>query len=267
MNVTFYCFGQYLTILQNTPKSQQSVNGDYQMQELQMQKKVDKSCQERARENKNKIIGYLQKRFTGFSGKILDVGCNDGTFTLEIQNAVGASRDNVYGIEIDDNLVEKAKQKGIKVKKSDLNKPIDFESNYFDLIVANQVIEHLYLTDDFIKEIRRILKKGGCLVLSTVNLAAIHYRLMLLFGQLPICLHPSAIAFGNFLEGSVNTKYRHCSVFTHKGLVSFINYYGFKIECEYTHSISLIPPKIADVITKIFKNIGTFSVIYALKEF
>jgi len=57
----------------------------------------------------------------------------------------------------------------LKVKKFDLNNKFDFEDNFFDVINANQVIEHLYNSDNFIFEIYRVLKPGGYAIISTEN--------------------------------------------------------------------------------------------------
>lgn len=61
----------------------------------------------------------------------------------------------------------------------------------FDLVHANQVIEHLYETDLFIKEIYRILKKGGYAIISTPNLAGLHNIVSLILGKQPFPAHVS----------------------------------------------------------------------------
>jgi SAM-dependent methyltransferase len=65
--------------------------------------------------------------------------------------------------------IKSAEEKGIQVKNFDLNGIFDFEDNTFDVIHANQVIEHLYNTDIFLSEIYRILKPGGYAIISTEN--------------------------------------------------------------------------------------------------
>ncbi len=57
----------------------------------------------------------------------------------------------------------------MRVSKSDLNGPLPFESNHFDLIHANQVIEHLHDVDTFMSEIFRVLAPGGMVIISTEN--------------------------------------------------------------------------------------------------
>ena len=82
---------------------------------------------------------------------------------------------------------------GVKVEEADLNRPLPYDTGYFDLVHSNQVIEHLYDTDTYLSEIRRILKPGGLAVLSTNNLSSWHNIVSLLFGWQPPPMHPSGL--------------------------------------------------------------------------
>ena len=97
----------------------------------------------------------------------LDLGCDDGTLTIEMGKRIGA--ESISGVEIVDSRIELAEEKGVKVRKFDLNGEFEFESNSVDVIHSNQVIEHLCNSDKFISEIYRVLKKGGYAVISTEN--------------------------------------------------------------------------------------------------
>jgi SAM-dependent methyltransferase len=55
----------------------------------------------------------------------------------------------------------------------DLHK-IEWESNYFDTVIATEVLEHLYNPQKAIEEIYRILKPGGVCILSTRFIYAYH---------------------------------------------------------------------------------------------
>ncbi|MBQ2374167.1 MAG: class I SAM-dependent methyltransferase [Alistipes sp.] len=47
--------------------------------------------------------------------------------------------------------------------------PIEFEDESFDYVISFQVIEHIKRDKDFIKEVSRILRKGGKFIVSTPN--------------------------------------------------------------------------------------------------
>ncbi len=48
--------------------------------------------------------------------------------------------------------------------------PIPFEDNTFDCVISFQVIEHIECDDLFVKEVHRVLKRGGCFIVSTPNI-------------------------------------------------------------------------------------------------
>lgn len=98
---------------------------------------------------------------------LLDVGCDDGTLTLKLAKIIGTS--NISGVEIVPDQAEKAARYNIKVKSFDLNDKFDWPDNTFDVVHANQVIEHLYNSDNFLSEIYRTLKPDGYAIISTEN--------------------------------------------------------------------------------------------------
>lgn len=115
---------------------------------------------------------------------ILDIGCYDGTFLSLIKNR----NNKFYGIEANDYGVVECKKKEIKVEQLffDDKSKFPFEKNFFDFIVAGEIIEHIYDTDFFLEEIHRILKPGGKLIISTPNIASLGRRLFLFIGRNPI---------------------------------------------------------------------------------
>jgi len=166
----------------------------------------------------------------------LDLGCSDGTWTTECAKKMGTKQ--VYGVEIVDELRSQAQSKGITVEKGDLNKFIPFEDNAFDVIHANQVIEHLYDTENFMLEINRLCKMGGVIVLSTENASSWHnlFALMLgwqMFSLTNICStkagmgNPLAIHRGNKISYQ---SMQHIRIFAYRGLIEYIEHFGFKVE-------------------------------------
>lgn len=104
--------------------------------------------------------------------KVLDLGCDDGEWTLQVGRSAGAQE--IRGIELNPSAAEKALQKNIKVSISDLNQRFPYEDSTFDLVHTNQVIEHVPNVDHFLQEIFRVLRPGGSLVLSTENGSSWH---------------------------------------------------------------------------------------------
>lgn len=60
---------------------------------------------------------------------------------------------------------------------------LPFQDEAFDVVVATELIEHVRYPATMLQEIRRVLRDGGELLLSTPNVASLHNRFFLfLFG-------------------------------------------------------------------------------------
>ena len=108
-------------------------------------------------ENKRALLDLLE---VNDKARVLDVGCGDGSFTTMIAAKVQSS--HVFGMDIlAQKLANELACKGINVVPADANRPFPFKDGTFDIVVANQLIEHLPDTDNFVKEAYRILRGGG----------------------------------------------------------------------------------------------------------
>jgi len=148
---------------------------------------------------------------------ILDIGCYDGTFLFLVKN----KKNKFYGIETSDYGVRESRKKGIAVERFfiDDKTKLPFKNDFFDLVIAGEIIEHIYDTDFFLREIYRLLKKDGFLLISTPNIASFGRRLMLFFGLNPI------------IEISPNEQNSsgHIRYFTFRTLKKLLKKHGFKI--------------------------------------
>jgi len=94
---------------------------------------------------------------------ILDIGCNEGHLFKIIRKFNQYC--SCYGVDIEPNVVnlniENCKFKVAKVQD------LPFEDNYFDVVFALSTLEHIPDIDIAIKEIKRVLKPKGSVVLSS----------------------------------------------------------------------------------------------------
>ncbi|MBP7435873.1 MAG: methyltransferase domain-containing protein [Bacteroidales bacterium] len=67
----------------------------------------------------------------------------------------------------------------------DFNKGIPLGDNTVDIVVAGEVLEHLYFSKKFISELSRVLKNSGILILSVPNICSLKYRIAFLLGKIP----------------------------------------------------------------------------------
>jgi SAM-dependent methyltransferase len=166
---------------------------------------------------------------------MLDLGCDDGELTLRLAAAAGARR--TVGVEMVPDRADLAAVRGIDVHVADLNDSIPLEDASVDLVVSNQVIEHLADTDRFVQEIHRVLRVGGTAVVSTENLASWHNIGALLFGWQPFSLtnvssrsgglgNPIAVHRG----ASFAKAWEHLRVFAYRGLRELFELHGFAVQ-------------------------------------
>ena len=107
------------------------------------------------------------------AGKLLDVGCGSGDFLI----AAKAAGFCVIGQDISDYFVELNKTENqITVGTSFYLKP-DESSNSFDVITCFDVIEHHRNPVGLLSEIRKLLKPGGLLIISTHDIGNIFAKL------------------------------------------------------------------------------------------
>lgn len=165
---------------------------------------------------------------------ILDVGCHDGKMS-----ALFKKFGDVYGIDLNKKAIEEAKKRGIKARAADIFQ-LDqiFKNNYFDVVVAGDIIEHVFDTDLFLKKIRTVMKPDGALLLSTPNLLSLGRRFMAITGKNPYCEYSAR-------EDGVNVG--HIRYYTFDNLATQLAENDFK-NVKITSDICNFPIKIVDTL-------------------
>ncbi|HAW51682.1 MAG TPA: hypothetical protein DCX54_05040 [Flavobacteriales bacterium] len=105
--------------------------------------------------------------------RILDIGCGMGFF-LEVAQELNWK---TYGTEYTETAVENCRQKDITMFKGDLSE-INFGELTFDVITCIEVIEHIQDLHSFISGIKKILRPGGLLYLTTPNIRSLNSRML-----------------------------------------------------------------------------------------
>ena len=116
-------------------------------------------------ENLERILKFCSDKI---QGRVLDVGCGDGFFTAQILQRFNLK--NVYGLDISSKAVDLARLKHpeINFQQSALNH-IPEETNSIDSITMIEVIEHLVDIEGTLKELFRVMKPGGILLIATTD--------------------------------------------------------------------------------------------------
>ena len=108
-------------------------------------------------------------------GKILDLGCGDGDYSIALKE----QGFDVMAGDIDKERFRYAGQ--IPFEYCDITKTLPFKNSTFDYLLLMEVVEHLRNPYDVLKEINRIIKSGGSLILSTPNILNLKSRFRFLF--------------------------------------------------------------------------------------
>jgi methionine biosynthesis protein MetW len=186
----------------------------------------------RATEEENRRT-ILEEASRAPGGRLLDLGCGDGSFTMTLARRNGA--EEIVGVEFVARLADQARERGVQVEQADLTKRLPFPDRSFDVVHSNQVIEHMRDTDHFLRESCRVLRAGGTLLLSTNNLASWHNVAALALGWQPLPAHVSdEIVLGNPIDPYRQLKFEdrgqaHLRLFTARGLRELAVYHGLRV--------------------------------------
>ncbi len=194
------------------------------------------------------IVASWGIKYAGMSNnqdiKILDIGMGEGTDLLSIKRALPNMNVNLFGVEYYQPNAEKAKQNGINVYPINIeNESVPTSDGYFDIVMANQVIEHTKEIFWIFGEISRVLKKGGVAIVGVPNLASLHNRIALLFGEQPT---------------SIELLSAHVRGFTRPSFTRFITADGyFRILDIKGSNFYPFPPRVSKVLSRLLPTFST----------
>jgi ubiquinone/menaquinone biosynthesis C-methylase UbiE len=122
------------------------------------------------------ILSHVEK-----GAKILDLGAGTGYFSSLLYNTLKSKSLNPEEIiQASDYYPENFKFDKLSCQFGDFNTGLPYEDNTFDVVCSIEVIEHIEDQFQLMREIFRIIKPGGILVLTTPNIMNINSRLAFL---------------------------------------------------------------------------------------
>jgi 2-polyprenyl-3-methyl-5-hydroxy-6-metoxy-1,4-benzoquinol methylase len=177
--------------------------------------------------------------------RILDIGCATGALLSWLEKRGW----RVTGVEISDCAGYAKNKRNLDIYSLTLEE-IKFENEFFNIILASHLIEHLNDPRSFLVEVNRILKKNGRLFITTPNINGFQARIT-----------------GSRWRSAI---FDHLYLFSIQTIKKMLNASGFAIESRHTWgglAAGLAPvfiKKPADFLAKQF-NCGDVMIIQAKK--
>jgi SAM-dependent methyltransferase len=197
----------------------------------------------------HKAVMALLSRVSAAS--LLDVGCARGGKAELYAELLAVPPGGLAGVEPNPEYAAAAEKK-LRVYRVDLEKenlPLPDES--FDLVVCNQVLEHLKNIYRPLQEMDRVVKTGGHLLIGVPNMAGLYSRLLLLLGRQPV---------SSAIDGP------HVRGFAHSAMLEFLSRNGnFSLVACAGANLYPLPWPLLELVAGRFPGLSAYS-FYLLKK-
>jgi len=118
--------------------------------------------------------------------KCLDIGPGTGRW-LQFFKHSGAKE--IAAIDISQESLNRCSKLCYKTQKANVEfETFDFKSNYFDIVISFMLLEHIVNPANYIKEILRVSKPGGMVLLTIPNIVSFVSRVRVLLGIMPLAV-------------------------------------------------------------------------------
>ncbi len=201
------------------------------------------------------VGGRIERLLRGIAAEraepsLLDVGCWDGEFSRRCGAALGAKR--ILGVEVYERQAAEAEARGLEVARVDLEtERLPWEDESVDVVVCNQVLEHLKNVWLPMTEMHRVLRCGGYALISVPNLASLHNRALLAFGRQPTSIR----VFGPHVRGYAFAEFR--DLVARDG--------AYEVQWAGTAGFYPLPARSSGPLTRLWPSAGHTTIVLARK--
>jgi len=106
---------------------------------------------------------------------VLDIGCGDGYF-LNLFTETQGDKVETHGVDFNKEAADLCAQRGHKSYAGRFE-DVDLPTDYFDLVIASHVIEHVEDPKGFTEKIFKILRPGGIFWFETPNIGSLDAKI------------------------------------------------------------------------------------------
>ena len=146
--------------------------------------------------------------------RVLDIGCGFG-------ESIGYHKNrgcDAYGVEVDENAQRVADKFNLNINQG-IFKSENYQSNSFDFVTMDQVLEHIYDPIPFLKDVLKVLNSKGELIITVPNVNGL---CRYIFGKYWIHWHPPY----------------HVRLYSKKSVSILLKQAGFVVSKIYTRTSS-----------------------------
>lgn len=187
---------------------------------------------------------------------VLDLGAGHGDDLLiarKVQQDTLLNAIETYPAYVKELLAKDVNVYSLNIEKD----PLPLADNSVDIIIANQILEHIKEVYWIFHEISRVLSPGGKLIIGVPNLASLHNRFLLALGKQP---------------SSIKTNSAHIRGFTKEDILLFLESCfpgGYKLKAFGGSNFYPFHPIIAKPLAKMFPTMawGIFFMFEKKKEY
>lgn len=183
--------------------------------------------------------------------RVLDLGCGHGTDLKNIRGEIERRYPNddlrqvveLHGVESYPPYIAECRAEGIRTHSLNIERDLfPGEDGSFDVIVANQILEHTKEIFWIFAECARLLKPGGTFLVGVPNLASLHNRFLLFFGQQPT---------------QIKSMSAHVRGFTKPDMREFAQTGGlFRLRAYRGSNFYPLPPVLSKPLARIFPTLA-----------
>lgn len=159
---------------------------------------------------RSEILSFLPERYS----RVLEIGCGCGNFSKLLRNGC-----EYHGVEPNLASAKTATQILVTVYPGTFEEVYEkLPDSYFDLIICNDVIEHMSSPADFLKRIKKKMARDSCLVGSIPNVRYVRnlYNLLVMKDW-------------RYTDGGGILDSSHLRFFTQKSLLRTFDEAGFSV--------------------------------------
>ena len=159
------------------------------------------------------------------SARVLDIGCGAGSVSAHLVK----KGYEVYGLDIQEEAVRRAQQKGLKAQVYDISRKLPFTEAFFDCVLALDILEHIFDPMACLREVHRVLKPDGHVIVTLPLHFNLRERLRILLGKGIIDIRSLSLDKAGILK---SWTFDHIRFFTLAEAKEMFRQAGFKTEME-----------------------------------